>query len=183
MELIKTPRLKTTYTADVYRLANDWLTEEGYNIIYSNHPSSEIRHFDFTKNRVRIRVFIDTIQLTSHCVVLCDLPFSTGGHPYKIMSCELNIGDKAVIESAKWAERTVEAMHTPIKPKRQAEAYLKVNQTAWETWFIVSIVIFFAYFFVGTLPHSVEHYPNWLPFMIGSVINLLVCIYYGTRKH
>jgi len=55
------------------------------------------------------------------------------------------------------------------------------NQAMWETWFVASIIIFFAYFFVGTLDGSRIFLPNWLPFFIASIINLAVCIYYGLK--
>lgn len=56
-------------------------------------------------------------------------------------------------------------------------------QIMWETWFVASIVIFFAYFFVGTLERSREVFPNWTPFFILSIINLVVCLYYGLRTN
>jgi len=55
------------------------------------------------------------------------------------------------------------------------------KQTMWETWFVASIIIFFAYFFVGTLEGSRTAFPNLLPFMLASCINLIICIYYGVK--
>jgi hypothetical protein len=56
------------------------------------------------------------------------------------------------------------------------------NQTLWETWFISSTIIFLAYFFVGTLEGSKYTFPNWLPFFLISVINLITCLYIGNKK-
>jgi hypothetical protein len=58
----------------------------------------------------------------------------------------------------------------------------QAKQTMWETWFVSSIIIFFAYFFVGTLENSKVDFPNWLPFMLASMVNLIICIIYGTKK-
>jgi hypothetical protein len=57
----------------------------------------------------------------------------------------------------------------------------QVKQTMWETWFVASVIIFLAYFFVGTLEGSKTAFPNWLPFMIASFINLAICTYYGFK--
>lgn len=56
------------------------------------------------------------------------------------------------------------------------------NQTLWETWFVSSVIIFLAYFFVGTLDGSRDTFPNWLPFFLVSVINLIACLYIGNKK-
>ena len=56
------------------------------------------------------------------------------------------------------------------------------KQTMWETWFVASIIIFTAYFFVGTMENSRIDFPNYPYFAIISVINLAICVYYGTRK-
>ena len=56
------------------------------------------------------------------------------------------------------------------------------QQTMWETWFVTSFIIFSAYFFVGTLENSRIDFPNYPYFAIASVINLAICVYYGTRK-
>jgi hypothetical protein len=58
----------------------------------------------------------------------------------------------------------------------------QAKQTMWETWFVASVVIFLAYFFVGTLENSIQDFPNWLPFMLASCVNLIICIYYGCKK-
>lgn len=56
------------------------------------------------------------------------------------------------------------------------------NQTIWETWFICSIIVFATYFFVGTLDGSKDMFPNWLPFFLISIINLITCLYIGSKK-
>ncbi len=57
-----------------------------------------------------------------------------------------------------------------------------MKQTTWETWFIVSIIIFAALFLVGTLPGSVETFPYFLWAFIPSIINLVVCVCYGAKE-
>ena len=57
----------------------------------------------------------------------------------------------------------------------------ETKQTMWETWFVASVIIFLAFFFVGTLDNSKTEFPNWLPFMLASCINLIICIYYGVK--
>jgi len=59
----------------------------------------------------------------------------------------------------------------------------EAKQTAWETWFIFSIVFFGGIFFICTLDNSraiVE-----LPYLLGvSILNLAYCIYIGkTTKY
>ena len=56
------------------------------------------------------------------------------------------------------------------------------NQTLWEAWFVSSILIFAMYFFVGTLDGSMDMFPNWLPFFVISFINLITCLYVGSKK-
>jgi hypothetical protein len=58
----------------------------------------------------------------------------------------------------------------------------ETKQTMWETWFVASVIIFLAYFFVGTLENSKVDFPNWLPFKLASMVNLIICIIYGTKK-
>jgi hypothetical protein len=53
------------------------------------------------------------------------------------------------------------------------------RQTMWEIWFVASVIIFLAYFFVGTLEGSRDFLPNWLPFMLIACVNLIICIYKG----
>lgn len=57
----------------------------------------------------------------------------------------------------------------------------EAQQTMWETWFVASVIIILAFLFVGTLPGSQETFPNWLPFMLASCINLSICLYYGFK--
>lgn len=59
--------------------------------------------------------------------------------------------------------------------------YSDSKQTMWEIWFVASVIIFLSYFFVGTLEESKTFLPNWLPFMLASCINLIICIYYGYK--
>ena len=55
------------------------------------------------------------------------------------------------------------------------------RQTAWESWFILSIVFFLGIFFICTLEGSKE--VKELPYLGAiAIINLIICLYYGTRK-
>jgi hypothetical protein len=56
-----------------------------------------------------------------------------------------------------------------------------MKQNIWEVWFISSVGIVFGLFMIGTLPGSVEVFPSFLWYFIPSVINLLICIYCGTK--
>lgn len=56
-----------------------------------------------------------------------------------------------------------------------------MKQKFWERWFIVSLVVFGCLFFIGTLPGSVDAFPDFLFVFIPSVINLAICIMYGTK--
>ena len=57
---------------------------------------------------------------------------------------------------------------------------MKLTQTAWETWFVASMVLVLALIFVGTLDNSKEIVE--LPFMmIIAFINVTVCSYVGTK--
>lgn len=57
-----------------------------------------------------------------------------------------------------------------------------MKQSIWEAWFISSVGISFGLFMIGTLPGSVEVFPTFLWYFIPSIINLAVCLYYGTKK-
>ncbi len=56
-----------------------------------------------------------------------------------------------------------------------------MKQRVWEMWFITSLAIFGSLFLVGTLPGSVEAFPNFLWYFLASTINLVICLYYGTK--
>ena len=68
--------------------------------------------------------------------------------------------------------------------KKQTEFQKQdAKQTAWESWFILSIVFFGGIFFICTLNGSGE--VAELPYLLGvSIINLAYCIYKGkTTKY
>lgn len=54
-----------------------------------------------------------------------------------------------------------------------------MRQKVWEIWFIISVVISIALFLVGTLPGSVDTFPDFLYGFIPAIINLVVCVCYG----
>lgn len=56
------------------------------------------------------------------------------------------------------------------------------KQLIWETWFLMSVFIFMAYFFVGMLEGSREFFPNWIYFFGVACINLILCVGYGFKK-
>lgn len=64
---------------------------------------------------------------------------------------------------------------------KPTKTYSDSKQTMWETWFVISFVIFFTYFLVGTLENSVEMFPNWTPFMLLSAVNFVICIIVGLK--
>ena len=66
------------------------------------------------------------------------------------------------------------------KQSKQDREDKKQNQ--WEIWFISSIIIFTAYFLVGAFPGSKIAFPSWPYFFVISIINLLICLYFGTKK-
>jgi uncharacterized protein (DUF983 family) len=67
---------------------------------------------------------------------------------------------------------------------KKPKTYSDSKQTMWETWFVISIVIVFAYLCVGVMTGSAEQFPNWDIFAILAIVNLLVCLYKGsTIKH
>lgn len=58
-----------------------------------------------------------------------------------------------------------------------------MRQKFWELWFLVSVVVFSAFFFVGTLEGSREMFPNFLWGLVPSIINLAICIYCGFKEN
>ena len=56
-----------------------------------------------------------------------------------------------------------------------------MKQKTWEIWFILSCIIFLSLIFIGTLEGSKQFCPNWVYYTLGSIINMLTCIYVGIR--
>lgn len=55
---------------------------------------------------------------------------------------------------------------------------MKLTQSAWETWFVASIILCLALLFIGTLDNSREIVE--LPYiMIIAFLNVVVCVYVG----
>jgi hypothetical protein len=152
-----------------YNIASDWLISKGYCIIYSNHPSSDIREFHFIKDKVRIKVFIN--EEVYYCTAVYQL--------HSAPTCTLNTG-RYVIHN----DEIFDAINVLVKSKEKIEEKNKEPkfQVIWETWFITSVIIFLAYTFVGTLENSQTEFPNWLPFMLIACVNLIICIYYGYKS-
>jgi lipid-A-disaccharide synthase-like uncharacterized protein len=57
----------------------------------------------------------------------------------------------------------------------------KMKQKVWELWFLVSAVVFGAFFFVGTIEGSQEAFPNFFWGFIPALFNLAVCLLYGIK--
>ena len=56
-----------------------------------------------------------------------------------------------------------------------------MKQKTWEIWFVLSIIIFLSLMIIGTLHGSKQFCPNWLYYILGSIINMLACIYIGIK--
>ena len=56
-----------------------------------------------------------------------------------------------------------------------------MKQRTWNIWFTLSCIIFLSLIFIGTLEGSKQFCPNWLYYMLGTIINMLACIYVGVR--
>lgn len=54
-----------------------------------------------------------------------------------------------------------------------------MKQKTWNIWFTLSTIIFLSLIFIGTLEGSKQFCPNWLYYMLGSIINMLAAIYIG----
>jgi hypothetical protein len=65
---------------------------------------------------------------------------------------------------------------------KKTKTYSDSKQSMWETWFVLSTIIFMCFMFAGALEGSVKMFPNWTPFALIATINLLICIIVGTRK-
>ena len=57
-----------------------------------------------------------------------------------------------------------------------------LKQSTWETWFIISVILLLSFLFVGTLPGSVQTFPNFCYGAIPVTINFLVCIFIGSQS-
>lgn len=161
---------------DKFDTAKKWLTDKSFVLIYSNHPSTEPREFHFIKDQVRIKVFIGQASPVYYCQVVAPV------NPYikepilHINSSKYEIGDNNLLIAHQLVKQYLNKLNKSTVNRSE-----EVEQRVWEYWFVASIIIFLAYFFVGTLPGSQETFPNWLPFMLASCINLAICIYYGVK--
>jgi hypothetical protein len=153
--------------------AKEWLADKGFTEIYSNHPSSEPREFHFIKDQIRVKVFIGQSSPIYYCQVVAPVNPYISEPMLHINSSKYEIGDDNLFIAHQLVRQYLNKLDSP-----QTE---KIKQTMWEYWFVISVVIFLAYFFVGTLEGSKTIFPNWLPFMLASCINLIICIYYGVK--
>lgn len=153
-----------------YNVASEWLISKGYCIIFSNHPSSDIREFHFIKDKVRIKVFINEE------VYYCTAVYQLNSDPV----CTLNTG-KYLIHN----EDIFDAIKILVKSKEKIESPKRMKepiiQTGWEFWFVSSIVILIVMLLLGTLEDSRIFLPYWPYIFILSIINLVTCLYYGCR--
>ena len=58
-----------------------------------------------------------------------------------------------------------------------------MKQRTWNIWFTLSTIIFLSLIFIGTLEGSKQFCPNWLYYMLGSIINMLAAIYIGVNYY
>lgn len=56
------------------------------------------------------------------------------------------------------------------------------KQTMWETWFIISVILFITSFCIGTLENSVQMFPNFRIWFGISCINLIYCVHIGLKQ-
>ena len=159
-----------------FNQVKEWLEPKGFSLIYSNHPSSEPREFHFIKNQIRVKVFIGTTKPTFYCQVVTPINAYISEPILHINSSKYEIGDDNLF----LAHELIRQYLLKLDPKSKFQQE-HIKQTMWEYWFVISVVIFLAYFFVGTLEGSKTFLPNWLPFMLASCINLAICIYYGYK--
>jgi hypothetical protein len=153
-----------------YNIASEWLISRGYSLTYSNHPSSDIREFHFIKNKVRIKVFIN--EEVYYCTAVCQL----NSDPV----CTLNTG-RYMIHN----EDIFDAINVLVKSKEKIDSTKRMRepviQTGWEFWFVSSVVVVIVMLFLGTIEDSKTFLPYWPYFLVLAFINLLTCLYYGTR--
>ena len=57
------------------------------------------------------------------------------------------------------------------------------RQDLWERWFIISIIFLLSTLFIGTLYNSKTNFPNYLYWLTGATINLIICLIIGLRKN
>jgi hypothetical protein len=165
--------METTFITlnNKFKVAKEWLSNEGFTEIFSNHPSTEPREFHFIKDQIRVEVFIGQASPVHYCQIVAPVnPYITEPILH-ISSSKYKIGDQNLFI----AHQLVKLYIDKLNKSEQAK------QAMWETWFVTSVVIFFAFFFVGTLSNSITLFPNWLPFMFITCVNLIICIYYGCK--
>ena len=56
-----------------------------------------------------------------------------------------------------------------------------MSYVKWEIWFVLSMISLISMLFIGTLPGSVQAFPNYLYGLALVVINFIVCIAYGNK--
>lgn len=153
-----------------YNVASEWLISKGYCIIFSNHPSSDIREFHFIKNQVRIKVFIN--EDVYYCTAVCQ----TNSNPV----CSLNTGRYEIHNNDIFDAITILLKN---KAKIDSPRGMKepIIQTGWEFWFVSSIVILIVMLILGTLEGSKIFLPYWPYAFTIAVINIVTCLYYGSR--
>lgn len=53
---------------------------------------------------------------------------------------------------------------------------MKMSQKVWETWFISSVILLIILLIIGTTDLKINNF-HW--YMILSIINLVICFYFG----
>jgi len=55
------------------------------------------------------------------------------------------------------------------------------NNPKRETWLVLSLTLFLLYAFIGAV--AGDQLPNWLPWFLLTIINLLLSIYFNIINH
>ena len=154
-----------------YNVASEWLISKGYCIIFSNHPSSDIREFHFIKDKVRIKVFINEY------VYYCTAVYQLHSDPV----CTLNTG-RYMIHN----DDIFDAINVLIKSKEKIDSPKSLQkpnlEDIWEFWFVSSVIVVLVILFLGTLENSRLLLPYWPYAIVIAFINLITCVYYGTKS-
>lgn len=60
---------------------------------------------------------------------------------------------------------------------------LSNNNNSGDRWLALALPIFLMYLLVGTLPEETVSLPNWLPWFLLSIVNLLLAILFKITRH
>lgn len=159
-----------------FKNAEEWLTAKGFLIIYSNHPATELREFHFIKDQIKIKLFISQVKPIYHCQVVTPLNAFLEEPVLHIHSSKYEVGNDNIFTAHRLIKEYLLKLDTKSKFQQEHN-----KQTLWEHWFIVSVILFLACFFLGTLQNSTTFLPNWPYDMLLLIANLAYCLYIGLK--